>query len=86
MSQTVAACIRTRWIPCDIFGALKQFLGCFVLFAFVLERKFFGVNTQIELKERLSVMEWSNEKYLDFIEDYRKIEVLWDVGCPQFKL
>lgn len=30
-------------------------------------------------------MEWCNEKYLDFIEDYRKSEVLWDVRNSNYK-
>nr|CAI5823421.1 unnamed protein product [Callosobruchus analis] len=30
-------------------------------------------------------MEWCNQKYLDFIEDYRKCEVLWDVRNSKYK-
>lgn len=30
-------------------------------------------------------MEWCSEKYLDFIQDYRKCEVLWDVRNSNYK-
>lgn len=30
-------------------------------------------------------MEWTNEKYLRFIDDYRKASVLWDIRNPDYK-
>ncbi|XP_073956163.1 uncharacterized protein isoform X1 [Choristoneura fumiferana] len=33
----------------------------------------------------ISDMEWTNEKYLRFIDDYKKASVLWDIRNPDYK-